>query len=81
MGTASIHFLHAAFHQGIGAKYDCTGCIDDIIDQNRRLAFNVTDNIHNLTDIRLRTALVNDRQRGVKEISKLSCAHYAAVVR
>ncbi|MNP70604.1 hypothetical protein D3C76_1668610 [compost metagenome] len=81
VGTAGVYFLHAAFHQSVSPQYDSTGCVDNIIDQNRGLAFNVTDNVHNFTDIRLRTAFINDLQRGVQEVSKLSCPYYTAMVR
>ncbi|KWX81394.1 hypothetical protein AML91_00065 [Paenibacillus jilunlii] len=80
MRTAGVHFRHAAFHQGIGTKPDGTGCIDDISDQNGCLALNVTDDVHDFTDIRLRTAFVDNRQRCIHEISQLSCLHNAAMV-
>ncbi|MOA04118.1 hypothetical protein D3C78_1236560 [compost metagenome] len=81
MCTASINLFNAALLKSISPKHDCTGRIDNIIDQNSCLSFNIPDNIHNLANVRLRTTLIDNRKRSVQKVSKLTCSYHAAMVR
>ncbi|MMZ59881.1 hypothetical protein D1872_219400 [compost metagenome] len=81
MRTASVNFLNPAFLQRVCAQDDGSGRVDNVIDENCGFAFNVPDDIHDLADVGLGTAFVDNRQRSVEEIRKFTGANDTAMVR
>ena len=56
-------------------------CIYHIIDEYAVLAFDISDDVHDLALVRLRSSLVNYSDRSIERLRHISCSRNASVVR
>ena len=82
VGGAGINFFGAAlFHNGVGAVAQRSGGINHIVDQDDGFILHVADDIHDLADIGLGPALVDNGQGSIHPFGKLPRPGHRAEIR
>ena len=74
--TGSAHFF-----QGFGATAQGTSRIDDVVDEDAGLAFDVANDVHDFSNARTGTAFFNDGDRCIDAVSQIAGTRYATEVR
>ena len=81
MGSTCVYFFCAHILDGICRIGDGSCGIDHIIENDAVLALDISDDVHDLALVRLRSSLVHDSNRAVHALCHVSCSRYASVVR
>ena len=72
------HFLRAVFFQRRGRLAERIRRVDDVVHDHAGATFDVADDVHHLGDVRLGTALVDNREIGVEPLGDCARAHHPA---
>ena len=81
MHTAGIDRFCAFVTQHLNTGHQRTGRIDDIVYEDRRLAVNITDQVHRFGHIRFRATLIDDRQWRMQHFRQLAGTRHTAMIR
>ena len=81
VSTASINLVCTKFLQRTRTLGEGACSINHIINQNAVLALNITNQVHNLGNTGLRTALINNSHRRIQNLGKATSTAYTAQIR
>jgi len=73
--ATAITSMAPASLMGIGSLHQRAGRVDHVVEDERVLAFDGADDIHDLGNVFLRAALVDDRQRRIEPVGEFPGAH------
>ena len=78
MGRIGDNLAGAKLDQGLCRRAQCARSIDHIVDQNAGAIADIADDVHDLSLIGARTALIDDRQIGAQLLSDGARADHTA---
>ena len=81
MGTCRQYALRTARGKRLCPLTERPGCVDNIVDQECRLALNITDEVHDLGTARARTPLLDDGNRRTEEVRHDTRTRHTAQIR
>ena len=80
MRRAGIDLACARLEQRFGGLHQRSRSVDDVIEDQRSAAFNITDHVHHFGDVHVGTTLIHDGQRSIELLSKEARAFHATRV-
>ena len=70
MGAARVNFRRAFLQQGLGCFHERARGVDNVVDDQRGAAADVSDQVHHFADVNIHAALVHDGQRRIEFFGK-----------